>query len=1192
MRVFRLLAISAGLPLWLLPASPAPEVSTRLHLPLRFESTADGKLAAQEGPFRLLVETGRTTITVADGKGKTASVVTTLAGGDPSAHPSGDDAFDARANYLIGSDPAQWRTNVPFYRRAIYRGIYPGVDLVFHGAGDALEYDFVVQPGASPKPIALDISGAEGLRVDADGSLVIATSAGDIRWKKPEVYQTLDGARRRVDGAFALRGRRVTFRLGAYDRSRQLVIDPTLVYATYQGGSLNDSSRAVAVDSNGNIYIAGYAFSMNLPHTGGSYQPSYKGGSASGDYGGDAFVAKYNSSGSIIYVTYLGGSGDDIAAGIAVDSSGNAYVTGVTMSTDFPTTAGAFQTKFGGSNPNDYSGASGDAFVTKLNSTGTVLMYSTYLGGNSSDIGAAIAVDSAGNAYIGGSTLSTNFPIQNAAQATFGGTGGNPPLCSGCHGPLINSGDGFVAKLNPGGTALLWSTYVGGSFDDSVMALALDSSNAVYVGGATLSSNFPTKNAFQSKYGGTLGANVQPVILMGDGFVTKYDANGNMVYSTYIGGSGDDAVQGIAVDSSGAAYVAGFTSSANLAPASVLYGSFHGPAALTGQRGFVWGDAFAAKLAPSGSSLVYAIYVGGSQDDAAFAIAVDGSGEAIIGGFANSTDMQLSPDAIQSKFGGTRAGQFFTDDTGDAFLAKIRADGTAVLYNSYYGGSFDDAITGLAIGSNNNVVAVGSTTSRNLPVTSNAAQANFGGEDPNTTTEVLGDAFMAIFSGIASSSTTSVSAIVNGATLTAPIAPGTAVDVFGSNLPASASAGAQILGQSLTVIYASTTQWSVIIPSTLAPGTYTLQIGTNNIPITLVQYAPGLFSLGNTGAVVALKGNAAVSSTNPALPGDAITLDATGLGATNAAGAVTAPVTVTLGSAQITASSVTAAASSPGTYNVTFTVPAGTAAGNPKVSITIGGQTSNALTLPVGSVVSIGPTITAVQNGASFVNGSFPVNAYMTIVGNNLAAPGVADVWSNFIVNGNLPTQFDGVSVTVGGQPAYVEYVSPGQINVVAPNIAPGPVSVVVKNSLGVSPAFQANAAAYQPAFFQYTPPGTSSVYAIATHLDFTYAIPGAVPAKPGEVIILWGMGFGPTTPPMPVGVELPPTGFSAATLPTVTIGGQNANVIAAAMAPGYASLYQVAVTVPAGLANGDYPIVATVGGASSPSTVLLSVHQ
>jgi len=1185
-RLFRLLLVSAACPLLVLPATTALR-----HLPLRFEPAADGTLAAREGAYSLIVEPGKTTVKVLGQEHQSASVVTTFAGSNPSARPQGSDPFDARANYLLGSDPSRWRTGVALYRRAVYHDIYPGIDLVFHGESNSIEYDFVVAPGADPKPIALDLSGARSLRIASDGALVIATSAGDIRWNKPAIYQQKDGARQPIDGAFTLHGRRVTFRIGVYDRSRQLVIDPTLVYATYQGGNDNDSARGVAVDSSGNIYIAGFTLSTNLPHTGGAVQPSFKGGSAYAEYGGDAFVAKYTSTGSIVYVTYLGGSNDDIATAIAVDASGNAYVTGYTASTDFPVTAGAFQTKFGGGAASNYSGANGDAFVTKLNPSGSALVYSTYLGGSSSDIGTSIAVDSSGDAYIGGSTLSSNFPTANAAQATFAGAGGNPSLCAGCSGPLIDTGDGFVTKLNPSGTALLWSTYLGGSSDDSVLALTLDLSNSVYVAGATLSSNFPTKGAYQSKYGGTLGPNVQPVILTGDGFIAKYDTSGNLIYSTYIGGSGDDAIQGIAVDPTGAAYVAGFTSSANLAAASVLHGTFRGPAILQGQRGFVWGDAFAAKLSADGGSLVYAIYVGGSQDDAAMAIAVDSAGEAIIGGFANSTDMQLTSNALQSTFGGSRSSQGYADDTGDAFIAKISADGTTVLYNSYYGGSFDDAISGLAI-ANGNVVAAGSTTSRNLPVTGNAAQPTFGGEDLQASSEVLGDAFVAIFSGLTPGAAI-VSYVVNGASFSTQLAPGTIVDIFGSNLPTGASAGAQIGTQSVVVLEATASEWSVIIPSTLTAGTYTLQFGGNSLPIALSQYAPALFSVSGTGAgnVVATRGSTTISVANPALPGDAITIQATGLGATNSSGAVSSPVTVTLSGTTVTASSVVA--SSPGVYNISFTVPSTIASGSQNISISIGGQTSNMLTLPVGASANAGPVITQVQNGASFANGGFPINGYMTIVGTNLAATGVNDVWSNFIINGQLPTTLDNVTVTVGGQPAYVEYVSPTQINVIAPNIAPGNVSVIVKNPLGTSAAVQAAAATYQPAFFQYAPPSSSNIYAVATHLDYSYAVPGAVPAKPGETIILWGMGFGPTTPAAPVGVELPSAPlFSAATLPTVTIGGQPAPVVGAAMAQGFASLYQVAVTVPSTLANGDYPIVATVNGSSSPATALISVHQ
>ncbi|HEX3743155.1 MAG TPA: SBBP repeat-containing protein [Bryobacteraceae bacterium] len=402
-----------------------PGVQTALlRAPLAFEKSADGAMVARQGPYSLTVANGRTTVTVADRKqGRAASVTTTLAGASSNSQPEGQDPLAAKVNYFLGADPAGWRTGAPLFTRAVEHGVYHGIDLMFHGENGALEYDFLVRPGANASRIALDISGASAVRIDSDGALVIATAAGEIRWKKPEVYQMTDGRRESVAGAFALRGKRVSFALGQYDRARELVIDPTLSYATYIGGNDNEGGRGVAVDGSGNIYVAGFSFSMNLATTSGAFQTAWHGGNSYGDVGGDAFVAKYTPAGALAYLTFLGGSADDSATAIAVDSQGNAYVTGFAASSNFPTVNGSAQTKFGGAGTGGYFIAFGDAFISKLNPSGSALVYSTFLGGKDDDEGASIAVDSSGNAYVVGATLSSNFPpsmlrrLRTAARA-------------------------------------------------------------------------------------------------------------------------------------------------------------------------------------------------------------------------------------------------------------------------------------------------------------------------------------------------------------------------------------------------------------------------------------------------------------------------------------------------------------------------------------------------------------------------------------------------------------------------------------------------------------------------------------------------------------------------------------------------------------------------------------------------------
>ncbi len=322
-----------------------------------------------------------------------------LTGANPGAKVEGLERQQGNSNYFIGNDPSQWRTDVPNYGKVRVADVYPGIDLIYYGNQHELEYDWIVKPGGDPSRIRFKIEGAVP-RVDAAGDLVLKTSAGEVRQRKPAVYQ----GERRIKGGFVVRGRPVSFEVAAYDRSRPLVIDPVLVYSTYLGGSSDDSGSGIAVDGSGNAYVTGHTFSANFP-TANALQPA-NGGSA------DVFVTKISADGSTkLYSTYLGGNGADYANAIAVDGSGNAYVTGFTNSTNFPTT-NALQATWGGNS---------DAFVTKISANGTTKLYSTYLGGSGNDSGTGIAADASGNAYIVGSTSSTNFPTANPLQAANGG---------------------------------------------------------------------------------------------------------------------------------------------------------------------------------------------------------------------------------------------------------------------------------------------------------------------------------------------------------------------------------------------------------------------------------------------------------------------------------------------------------------------------------------------------------------------------------------------------------------------------------------------------------------------------------------------------------------------------------------------------------------------------------------------------
>jgi hypothetical protein len=578
-----------------------------------------------------------------------------LLGANPASDVSGVDEMPGKSNYFIGNDAKKWHTNVPMYAKVKYKSVYSGIDLVYYGNQRQLEYDFVVAPGADPRRIQLGVRGARKISRIEDGDLVLAMDAGEIRWHKPVAYQEKGGARQEIAVRYAINGKnRVGFQVADYDLRRPLFIDP-LIYSTYLGGSGGDQCTGIAVDNLGNAYVTGNTASTDFP-TKNPLQPSYNGGA-------DAFVAKLNPSGSaLVYSTYLGGSGGDGGYGIAVDSSGNAYITGQTSSTNFPTMS-PLQPSIGGG----YY----DAFVAKLNATGSALVYSTYLGGSGADWGYSVAVDSSGNAYVTGYTGSANFPTMNPLQPASGSNGVN--------------GDAFLAKFDSTGSALVYSTYLGGSGFDEGLAVAADNFGNAYVTGLSDSTDFPTMNPLQPTCGGN-----------GCAFVAKLNPTGSaLLYSTYLGGSGGDAGQGIAVDSLGNAYVTGWTASTNFPTMNPLQPANAGGGA----------DAFVTKLNPAGSALVYSTYLGGSGTDFAVGIAVDSVGNAYVTGFTASTNFPtMSP--LQPSFGG---GYY------DAFVAKLNATGSALVYSTYLGGSLDDNGTGVAVDSSGNAYVTGYTLSTDFP---------------------------------------------------------------------------------------------------------------------------------------------------------------------------------------------------------------------------------------------------------------------------------------------------------------------------------------------------------------------------------------------------------------------------------------------------------------------------------------------
>jgi hypothetical protein len=627
--------------------------------------------------------------TEGEGQGEGATLRMQFAGANSEAKITGLEKLPGIVNYFIGNDPKEWQTNIPTYAKVRHKNVYPGVDLVYYGNQHQLEYDFVVRPGADPNLIKLAFQGAEDVRIDAQGDLILQVSGGEVRLLKPNVYQTVNGKKQFIDGRYILQASQnderltnnvernlvavqVGFQVAAYDTSKPLIIDPVLFYSTYLGATGDDFGFSIAVDGSGNAYVTGMTGSIDFPTTLGAFQTTYGGNS-------DVFVTKLNPTGSgLVYSTYLGGNSADQGNDIAVDAVGNAFLTGYTGSANFPTSAGAFQTTYGG--------GSLDAFVTMLNPTGSGLVYSTYLGGSDFDGGHGIAVDVAGSAYVAGFTTSTNFPTTlGAFQTALGG-----------------SFDAFVTKLNPTGSALVYSTHLGGSDGDIANGIAVDASGDAYVTGITFSTDFPTTlGAFQMAFGGGSF----------DAFVTKVNPLGTgLAYSTYLGASGDDAGEAIGVDPASNAYVTGVTDSTNFpTTAGAFDQTFNGVF-----------DAFVTKLNPTGAALVYSSYLGGSGTDDGFGVAVDAVGNAFVTGETDSTNFP-TVNAVQS----VPAGGF------DIYVTKVNPSGSGLVYSTYLGGSGTDVagFKGIALDTlpNPNAYVTGATDSTNFPTTPGAFQPTFGG---------------------------------------------------------------------------------------------------------------------------------------------------------------------------------------------------------------------------------------------------------------------------------------------------------------------------------------------------------------------------------------------------------------------------------------------------------------------------------
>ena len=583
-------------------------------------------------------------------------------GANKGSQIEGIDALSGITNYFIGNDPTKWHTDIVSFSKVRYSEIYPGIDLVYYGNARNVEYDFVLKPGADPGAIRLKIDGAERLFVNTAGELVVKLENGELRQQAPVIYQESAGGKSQVSGGYVLRGTEVAFQVGAYDRSRALVIDPVLIYSTYLGGSGLDQANAIHVGSTGDAYVTGVTQSVNFPIQ----------GTPSSTFGGnqDLFVTKLNLAGSgLTYSTYIGGVGLEIANDIVVSGAGTAYITGSTTSINYPVVTPTIAAQVGGT----------DVFLTKLTSAGNGLVYSTYWGSTGFEEGTGVTVDPADNAYISGNTNAPNFPTQTPFQAALAG-----------------GMDAFMTKFSVAGNSVVYSTYLGGAADDRAYDMTVADDAAVFVVGSTTSANFPTTPA-----------SVQPALAGSrDGFLTHFSLAGNaLLWSTYVGGSGEDEVFGIKIDAPMNSYLTGRTGSVNFptqVPAQALYG------------GGV-NDAFATKINPPGSAMVYSTFLGGSGDDQGQGISIDLTRNAFVTGSTRSANFPTQQ-AYQATLNGVS----------DAFVSKLNLAGSSLIYSTYLGGSGADEGQGVGVDLVGSAYVTGFTESLNFP-TASPFQAAFGG---------------------------------------------------------------------------------------------------------------------------------------------------------------------------------------------------------------------------------------------------------------------------------------------------------------------------------------------------------------------------------------------------------------------------------------------------------------------------------
>ena len=1096
---------------WMLAAGvpQSSRIESQVRTPIAFEPNV-GQAGPEvqwisRNPDRTFLLTSDEARMLLQTEGKVTAIGLKFVGGR-SAAATGVDKLASSSNYVLGKNSSEWRGGVPHYGKVRYSNVYDGIDVVYYSADRQLEYDFVLAPGADAKAIQMAYTGADAVRIDRGGDLIISVNGRTLRQLRPKVYQTLDGVRREIAASYRLQaGNRVGFTLGDYDRSGEVVIDPVLQYSTYFGASGYDAGWSITTDQNGDIYMAGHTTSAQLP-TSQTAQAVF-GGDA------DAFVAKFSASGSLAWVTYLGGGKTDIARDIAVDGMGNVYVVGNTLSTNFPV-RNPISTEATG----DF-----DAFLTKLSSDGRQMLFSTLLGGSFYEDAVGLALGSAGDVYVTGQTTSADFPVRSGFQT----------------GPAGGGGDVFVTKISTTRFSLVYSTYIGGNGLDFATGIAADADGNAYVTGGTTSSIFPVFNPLQTTIGGDR-----------DAFLLKLDPTGrSLVYATYLGGSSEDTGYRVAVDNQRAAYVLGYTNSPNYPRQNPFQATLGG--------GY---DVFVTKVNPAGSALEYSTFLGGSQHDFGIGgITVDAGGSAYVSGYTASANFPTSL-PLQLAYGG---------GPNDVFLARLSPQGNTLAYSTLIGGAGDDYAYGIAVDRLGQVVVAGKTSSANFPQASNAYSGDALG---------IYDVFLSRVSADASVNFVTVSQ----SGLTFSVRPGVS--------PAAQTVSLGASGTALNVTAQSDQPWlRASVDRGTTPATLTVSIDPATLPST--PTASGAITIGapsaaNGPVTIRVTVNQTVVPVITSATPAALTRD-------------TANATVTLNGSgfqnglSVRINGSTQAATFVNANSIQVVVPGAVRSTAPSLQFIVfnpDGTQSDAFTLPFAGTDVPGSLVvlpSGIVNAASNAVASVIAPGQIILVKGTGFGP--ATVVNGVISNGALSTSVGGVRLLVDGVPAPILYATQNQIAAIVPYAVADRASALLELEWQGqrSTPIRLNVGGASPAIFTADQSGTGQ--AAATNQDGSPNSPSN-PAAVGSVVSLYATGEGLVSPS---GAEGRVVTTERPVLPAnIILGGVVVTPEYVGGSPGMTvGLLQVNIRIPAGISGSAVPVILQVGGVASQQGVTIAVR-